>query len=110
MSEISYYVASCLPSGFLTRSADYKCRSEIKNSKTRKYNGGEPEQADMEILSLMSDVITSFRVTNKKNQPLDFKQLTRHARRANRCLNDCTLNSSSKRILHVNCTETALRS
>ena len=59
MSEISYYVASCLPSGFLTRSADYKCRSEIKNSKTRKYNGGEPEQADMEILSLMSDVITS---------------------------------------------------
>ena len=61
MSEISYYVASCLHSGFLTLSTDYKCRSEIKNSKTRKCKTlwGEPEQADMEILPLMSDVITS---------------------------------------------------
>ena len=31
------------------------------------------------------------RVTNMKNQPPNFEQLTRHARRANRCLNGCTL-------------------
>ena len=42
-----------------------------------------------------------------KNQPPDFEQLTPHARRAHRCLNDRTLKLLFKRILHVNCTETA---
>ena len=90
-----------------------------KNLSWNVWDNGEITSVKPEVVDapIQSEIVphapqpaTLIRVTNMKSQPPDFEQLIRHTRRANRCLNDCTLKLLVQAYIACERTATALRS